>query len=92
MKRLRLWWAKIVRWWVRPFPADFQQHEGTHRRVPIELVFFLAADGKVYHRRRAQDGDRRVDDDAIIAMVHTEYRWLVKQAKRSARIKKMVGR
>lgn len=93
MKRLKLWWAKLRRWWVDPFPAEFQEREREgQRRIPIEIVFILAADGKVYQRRRRQDGDRRVDDPTIVAMVHTEYRYLVQQARRSARLRKLVGK
>lgn len=93
MNRLRALWARLRRWWADPFPAELgrEEREG-QRRIPIELVFILAADGKVYHRRRKQDGDRRVDDPVIIAMVHTEYRWLVRQARRRARVHGIKGR
>ena len=43
------------------------------------VAFYLHADGKVYHRQRTGDGDRRIDNEEIVALVHREYRILTDQ-------------
>jgi len=95
--RLRRLWTRLVRWWVDPaLPPERigpdADRERIHRPVPIELGFHLHADGKVYHRRRDAAGDRRVDDPAIVGLVHAEYAELVKRARRRLRARAFLGR
>lgn len=79
---------KLIRallYWWNP-PATMQpgktKRPNQYRPIPIELGFRLDADGKVYFRSRRHDGDRRIDNPEIIEWVHSEYRYLVAEAKR----------
>lgn len=88
--------ARIIRairlWWVNPAPTPEELGEGgSHKKrpVPIELAFYLHADGTVYHRQRSGDGVRRVRDETTVALVHREYRILAERARRHARLQRM---
>lgn len=82
--RLQLTWFRLkalfVHWYVNPAaPPEAigkTKVSAQHRPVPIELGFFLHADGAVYQRMRTGDGDRKIESDDVKALVHREYRIL----------------
>ena len=89
-------WVKFKRWWVKPFPVRPGPDQGMQRAIPIELGFWLHADGKVYHRPRDMSGDRRIDNGEIVGMVHGEYKLLTIMARRKLRartvLRTLIGR
>ena len=90
--RLARIWRAIRLWWANPAPTPEEIGEGgphKKRPIPIELGFYLHADGKVYHRQRTGDGVRRVSDEHLIGMVHREYRILAGQARRFERARRI---
>lgn len=90
MRLLKRLWTRLIYWWKNPFPEDPEnidpKRPTTYRPAIIDLRFLLYPDGKVYWKRRRDDGDRRIKNDEIEAMVHTEYRTMVQEAKMQARL------
>lgn len=84
---LRLWllWKRFRYWAAAPAPSPeaFGKERHGERPVTIELGFHIHTDGKVYHRQRNGDGDRRIESEETIALVHREYRILAAQARAS---------
>lgn len=77
--------AAFLRWWVNPAPppekiGQAKKHE--YRPIPIELGFFMHADGTVYQRMRDRTGDRKVSDLKLKALVYEEYNRLLRLAKK----------
>lgn len=76
-------WQRFRRWYSAPFPAELGRG-GPLRAITIPVVFQLHSDGKVY--KSDSRGVRRVDDSTVVAMVHEEYRQLVRKARTQARL------
>ncbi len=90
MKRLvaffvRIWQA-IQRWVIDPaaLPEEIGTEGGRkhHRPIPIELGFYLHADGSVYFRNRRNHTQRKCDVQLLIDMVHREYAILADIARK----------
>lgn len=76
--RLRMWYAYV---WHNPAPRP--EDLGTEkakgmRPVPIAFTFILHPDGQVYMNSRF-GGQERVEEEALIGLVHREYRLLVRR-------------
>ena len=88
MKRL---WRAIVRWVTDPaaLPEEIGTKAGIgkHRPIPIELGFYLHADGKVYFRNRLNHSLIKCENEEIIGLVYHEYNVMVEQGRKDAEAK-----
>ena len=94
---MRAWlarfWSALALWWANPAPTPEEigktKQPTSHQPIPIELGFFLHADGKVYQRDRERRGDIRIHDTSVIALVHREYKILAGLARKRIRAQKI---
>ena len=62
--------------------GDAQAARTHHRPIPIELGFYLHADGRVYFRNRRNHTQRLCDNELLIDLVHREYAVLAELARK----------
>jgi hypothetical protein len=93
-QKLRAIWARIRRewtlFWKNPAPPSSLigkvNNPESYRPIPLELGFYLHADGKVYRRFRDGRGVIRMDDQAVKDLVHDEYNRMVQLYKKEQTI------